>query len=143
MSYGPSPTEAAQTYQRRRIETADPIGLIVSVLELACENLAKARKAMRAGDAAAKGRAIARVSRALALLQSSLDMDQGDIATNLDRLYIYMQQRIVFVHLHNNDDALKEIAGHLAELTAAWRTAAEQNLAQPVQAAQPAQVATR
>ena len=143
MSYGPSPTEAAQTYRQRQIETADPIGLIVCVLEVACENLAKARAAIKAGEPAVKGRCIARVSKALGLLQSSLDMSQGEISKNLDRLYIYMQQRVSFGHLHNDDEALKEVAEHLSEMTAAWRTAAEQQPGVPAPAAQTAVAAAR
>lgn len=143
MSYGPSPTEAAQTYRRRQIETADPIRLIVCVLEVASESLARARAAIAANDPAAKGHAIARVSKAIALLQSSLDMSRGEIAQNLDRLYIYMQQRVSYGHLHNDDEALKEIAEHVSEMTAAWRAAAEQTPAVASEVEQPAQVATR
>ena len=142
MSYSPSPNEAAQTYRRRHIETADPIGLVVCVLELACENMAKARAAMTAGDPATKGRCIDRVSRSISLLQSSLDMSQGEIAQNLDRLYIYMQQRIAFGHLHNDDSVLKEIAEHLSGMAVAWREAAGRKI--EVSAAAPtAQMAAR
>lgn len=124
MSHRTAANEAAQIYRRREIETADPIGLVVCTLDLACENLVKARAAMAAEQPAIKGRHIDRVSRAVALLQSSLDIEQGEVAQNLDRLYIYIQQRIAYGHRHNDDSALGEIAGHLSEMAAAWREAA-------------------
>lgn len=141
MSYNPN--EAAQTYRRRNIETADPIGLIVCVLEVAGESLAKARAAIAAGNPAAKAQFIDRASRSISLLQSCLDMSQGEISQNLDRLYIYMQQRISFGHLHNDDDALKEVAGHVSEMTAAWRQSATRKPQVPAQSTQPVEAAAR
>jgi len=126
MSSNHAASEAARAYRQRDIETADPLGLVVRVLELASQHLARARTALAAGNAAAKGGHIDRVCRAIALLQGSLDMEQAPVADNLDRLYHYMQLRLTAGHLHNDDTALAEVGGHLAELASAWRQAAEQ-----------------
>lgn len=114
--------EAARTYQARDIEVADPLRLVVWVLDLASLHLSRARAALAAGDAAGKGQQISRVSRCIHLLQSNLDMEQGqDVAQNLDRIYTYLQTRLMEGHLRNDDATLGEIAGHLTELGSAWR----------------------
>jgi flagellar protein FliS len=115
-------TRAALTYQKHDIETADPIQLVVRVFELASRHLRLARKALAAGDPAAKGKRIHEASRCLSALQSCLDMERGDeVARNLDLLYGYWQRRLTEGHLHNDDAVLAEVAEHVAEVGAAWR----------------------
>jgi flagellar protein FliS len=90
---------------------------------------------------AAKGIAVQRVLRCLALLQASLDTERGgEVAGNLDRLYAYLQRRLSEGHRRNDDAAFAEIAAHLGELGAAWREAAARRLAT---AASPEVTATR
>jgi flagellar protein FliS len=117
--------QAAMAYQRRDIETADPLSLIVRVLDLAAQHLARARAALAANDLSAKGELIHKTCRCLDTLQASLDMDQGaEVAQNLDRLYGYMQRRLSEGHLQNDDSILGEVANHVGELASAWREVA-------------------
>jgi flagellar protein FliS len=119
-------SQAALAYQKRDIETADPISLVVRVIELASHYTAKARTAIAEGDMSSKAKQVHQVSRCLDALQSSLDMDRGaEVAGNLDRLYGYMQRRLTEGHLSNDDSVLEEIAGHLSELGSAWREVAQ------------------
>ena len=125
VTYGSTASHAAQTYQTRDIETADPLGLVVRVFEEASRNLAQARAALSTKNLAVKGDKIDRVCLCLGLLQNALDMKQGEgVAHNLDRLYTYLQRRLTEGHLQNDDEALGEVAAHLTELSSAWREAA-------------------
>lgn len=134
---------AALNYQTQDIETADPVTLVARVFEIAARNAIGARAALAAGDPRTKAMRIDRVSRCIGLLRGALNMEAGqEVATNLDRLYDYLQRRLTEAHLRNDDEALEEIARHLAELHAAWRQVADAKPAtHAVEAATPEPVA--
>ncbi len=133
---GNSATKAAATYRQQDIQSADPVQLIVHILELGSLHAVHARAAMVSGDLSAKGRSVHQLSRCIALLQDNLDMDRGgEPARNMDRLYAYLLRRLSEGHLRNDQGALSEIAGHLSELGSAWREAAKRRLTQGAGAA--------
>ncbi len=117
--------DAARRYETQEIETADPLRRIVRVYELACLHGRRARAALQRGDAAAKGRAVHRLSRCLGLLREVLDFKRGgEVARQLDRVYEYLQFRLAQAHLRNDAAAFEEILAHLTSLAQAWQEAA-------------------
>jgi flagellar protein FliS len=77
---------------------------------------------MAAGHIAEKGAAI---SKALDIinngLRASLDKKAGgEIAANLDALYIYMTERLLTASLQNKTAMLEEVQILLADLRDAW-----------------------
>lgn len=137
----------ASTYARVGVETgvvaATPHQLIMMLFDGARVALGDALKHMAAGNIAAKGQA---VSKAIAIvengLRASLDKSVGgDIAANLDALYVYMGERMVIGNLNNDAAMLEEVRQLLDELKSAWVAIGQQ--ANPangpaVAAAQPA-----
>jgi flagellar protein FliS len=72
---------------------------------------------------AAKSTQIAKAHRILMGLQSTLDFERGgDVARNLNDLYLYVVRRLVHVHAHNDLEALEEITGMMREIRDAWRS---------------------
>jgi flagellar protein FliS len=88
---------------------------------------------MAAGNIIEKGAAI---SKALDIidngLRASLDKKAGgEIASNLDSLYIYMTERLLTANLQNKTALLDEVQTLLADLRDAWTQIGEK----PVQPA--------
>ncbi len=122
MSYN---NKVSNNYLEQEIRSEDPLALTARVYRMACAEVTRARNALRTDNIAAKGAAVHKASRCLALLQSWLDLDRGgEVAANLDRLYGYFQRRLTEGHLDNNDAAFSEVQGHLEELGSAWQTVA-------------------
>lgn len=54
-------------------------------------------------------------------LRGALDFEQGgEIATNLDMLYDYMNRRLFDADIHQNTEALDEVNSLLKEVKSAW-----------------------
>lgn len=122
MSYN---NKVSNNYLEQEIRSEDPLALTARVYRMACADVTRARNALRAGNMAAKGAAVHRASRCIALLQSWLDLDRGgEVALNLDRLYGYFQRRLTEAHLDNSHEAFAEVQNHLEELGGAWQTVA-------------------
>ena len=106
------------------IQDADPHKLIAMLFEGALAAIAKAKNEILQKDTAAKGKSI---SHAIAIigegLNASLDKNVGgELAPNLSALYDYMVHRLVAANLHNDAEALDEVARLLTELQGAWNS---------------------
>lgn len=72
---------------------------------------------------AAKAAQVAKVHRIVMGLQSTLDFERGgEVARNLNDLYLYVTRRLVHVHAHNDLEALEEITGMMRDIRDAWRS---------------------
>ena len=103
------------------VETATPHRLIQMLMEGALEKMAMAKGHMLQGNIADKG---ANISWAISIIEgmrSSLDMEAGgDIASNLNDLYDYMERRLVEANMRNDVKILDEVIGLLREIKAGW-----------------------
>ncbi len=116
----------ASAYLEQEIMSEGPVARIARVYDMARHEVTRARASLTAGDLASKGRAVTRACRCIALLQSSIDREQGEeVGANLDRLYTYLLARLSEAHVNNDGEKFDEVAGHLAELGAAWRDASK------------------
>ena len=112
--------------------SASPHKLIVMLYDGALAAIKSAASHMAAGNIAEKGAAI---SKALDIinngLRASLDKKAGgEIASNLDSLYVYMTERLLTANLQNKLSLLEEVQALLADLRDAWNQIGEK----PVQA---------
>lgn len=111
-------------YQQVGNETvayADPWQLISMLFNGALDRIAQARHAMQLGQIAVKGERIGKAISILDGLRGSLSYDlDPNFAGNLDALYEYMQHRLLEASLHNDEEALDEVAGLLRELVSGW-----------------------
>jgi flagellar protein FliS len=72
---------------------------------------------------AAKAAQVAKAHRIVMGLQSTLDFERGgEVARNLNDLYLYVIRRLVHVHAHNDLEALEEITGMMRDIRDAWRS---------------------
>ena len=109
-------------YRRTHITTADPLKLVVMCYEGAVKNMKTAREKHLSGEFEAKGKAILKVHDILGLLMQSLDFEKGgEVARNLNDLYIYMQRRITEGDLKRDLKAFDEVISMLEELASAWK----------------------
>ncbi len=102
--------------------SASPHKLIVLLYDGALAAIKSAANHMLAGNIAEKGEAI---GKALDIinngLRASLDKKGGgDIAANLDALYVYMTQRLLTASLQNKSAMLEEVQALLVDLRDAW-----------------------
>ena len=102
--------------------SASPHKLIVLLYDGAITAIKNGATHMAAGNIADKGAAI---SKALDIinngLRASLDKKAGgEIASNLDSLYVYMTERLLMANLQNKVALLDEVQTLLVDLRDAW-----------------------
>ncbi|EEQ09425.1 hypothetical protein ymoll0001_16830 [Yersinia mollaretii ATCC 43969] len=78
---------------------------------------------MSQGDIPGKGTAL---SKAIDIinngLSAGLDVEKGgEMAENLSALYDYMSRRLLHANLHNDEQAINEVAALLENIADAWR----------------------
>lgn len=103
------------------IVDSSPHQLILMLLDGAIEKTAGAIGHMRHGEAAEKGRLIGGSIAIIDSLRTSLDHKVGgELAGNLDRLYDYMNRRLLEANLKNDPTILSEVVSLLKEVRDAW-----------------------
>ena len=65
------------------------------------------------------------LAKAIMIIESGLRMSLnkkagGEIATNLDALYMYMSNRLTIANIRNEPEVIAEVIGLLADLKGAW-----------------------
>jgi flagellar protein FliS len=108
--------------------SASPHKLIVLLYDGALTAIKSAASHMAAGNIVEKG---ASVSKAIDIinngLRASLDKKAGgEIASNLDALYVYMTERLLMASLQNKTALLDEVQTLLADLRDAWAQIGQQ-----------------
>lgn len=100
---------------------ASPHKLILMLFDGALERIAQAKGAMQYRNISLKGDRISSAIAVVGGLRESLDLEQGgDIAHNLDALYIYIQKIMRNAHSKDDSSLLDEAAKLLNELRDAW-----------------------
>ncbi len=124
--YRPATPSAVRAYANVGLETgvaaADPHGLVLMLYDGVIRCALRARQAMQAGDAAARGAA---VTKALQILDEGLcvSLDErsgGEIAARLSLLYRYIAMRLLAANVRNDEAALEEALRLLRVLRDAW-----------------------
>jgi len=103
------------------VESANPHRLIQMLMEGALGKIAAAKGNMERGEIQAKGDQIGSAISILEGLKSSLDKEKGgEIAQNLEDLYLYMERRLIEAHTANDTAILDEVADLLRHIKEAW-----------------------
>jgi flagellar protein FliS len=99
-----------------------PIELILLVYDRIADQLRAAEVAIAADRRADLGEAIRQATDLISQgLLSALDYDRGgEIAINLARLYDYSLRRLLHANLRRDVEAVREVAGLLADLREGW-----------------------
>jgi len=110
-----------QTRAEGRVEGADPHQLIAMLLDGAIERIAQARVHLHRGDVPAKGAVVTKAVAIVGELRASLNHEAGgSVAQRLDSLYDYVNRRLLFAQLNNDDEALAECARLLEPVRDGW-----------------------
>ncbi|MBT1120874.1 flagellar export chaperone FliS [Stutzerimonas nitrititolerans] len=100
---------------------ATPHRLIQMLMEGGLTRLAQAKGAMERNDVALKGTLIGKTIDIVGGLRQGLNLEAGgEVAANLDSLYIYMTTRLVEANRKNDPAILDEVAGLLREIKFGW-----------------------
>lgn len=100
---------------------ADPHRLIQMLMEGALTRMSQAKGMIDEKDYEGKARLLGRVMEIIATLQSSLDHEKGgDISANLDRLYDYMNRRLLEASSANDTGMIDEVMSLLLEIKSGW-----------------------
>jgi flagellar protein FliS len=103
------------------VEDASPHKLILMLLTGAQERIATAKTHMINRNIAAKGETIGTAMNIIVGLRASLDHKKGgEISSNLDALYEYMEKQLFIANLKNDPLKLDEVSNLLKEITSAW-----------------------
>ncbi|MBC53689.1 MAG: flagellar export chaperone FliS [Gammaproteobacteria bacterium] len=104
------------------VEGANPHQLILMLMNGALERLAQARGAIERREIALKGAMISKATTIIGGLQGSLDRNQApDYVDNLERLYEYMQRRLLEANLKNDVTIVDEVAELMKTLRSSWQ----------------------
>jgi len=111
-----------QRYRQIQIETASPIGLIIMLYEGAIRYINLAKKELEEKDFESANKSMQHAQAIINELNYDLDMEAGEIATNLRNLYSYVNRTLIQANVRKdgrNLDALVKILGSLRD---AWTT---------------------
>jgi flagellar protein FliS len=104
------------------VEGANPHQLILMLMNGALERLAQARGAIERREIALKGAMISKATTIIGGLQGSLDRNQApDYVDNLERLYEYMQRRLLEANLKNDVSIVDEVTDLMKTLRSTWQ----------------------
>ncbi len=104
------------------VEVASPHRLIDMLYEGALERIVQAKGAMQYKQTELKGKKINNAISIVGGLRENLNKDEGgDIAENLDALYVYIQTILAKAHTENDESLLEEATNLLLELRLAWK----------------------
>jgi flagellar protein FliS len=121
----------SQNAVRTGIESASPHRLIQMLLEGALGKIAAAKGYMERREIQSKGEQIGSAISIIEGLKASLDHDKGgEIARNLEDLYMYMERRLIEANRDNDTSLLDEVSDLLKQIKEAWDAIAEQAASQ-------------
>jgi flagellar secretion chaperone FliS len=108
------------SYRKIATETADPMELVIMLYRGAIGFLNTAEQALLASEISAAHTALVRSQEIVAELMGTLNLDAGDVARNLHRLYDFMQQRLIEANIRKDVAITREIREMMTELLITW-----------------------
>ncbi len=118
---------AAQTYQAyesMNVRTADRGELVVMLYQGAIKFLGRAAQAIEDGQIQEAHNNIVRGQDILAELMGSLNLETGELAYNLFRIYEFMHYRLVQANLRKDVEPVNDVLQLLRDLLPAWQQVA-------------------
>lgn len=123
----------ASAYRQVQVESSEsPLELVVMLYDGALASLSQARDALSRHDLVAKGRSMSKAMSIVGHLQSTLNMDVGgEVAQELDRLYLYIIERLLDANMKGAVEPIDESIKLLTTLRDAWSQIATTPASQP------------
>lgn len=112
-------------YRESAVLSATPETLIVMLYDGARRFLYQAGVAMGAGQIELTNRKLIRAENILQHLRDALDFEQGEIAHNLESIYVFCLRQIRQSRFERNPAVLEHVSSLLGELREAFATIAQ------------------
>ena len=110
-----------QAYKETQITTTDPGTVLLLLYQGAIDALNRAAGFMAAGNMADKGKQILKANDIINQFIASLDFEVGgELAQNLEGLYRFMLEQILFANAHNEAKPLTTVVSLLTTLKSGW-----------------------
>ena len=114
-------SRAAQHYMQTQVRSSSPLELVVLLYDGALRSSAAAIEAMERRDIRARRDAVSRTLAIIGELQGSLDTNKGgDVAAELDRLYLWMTDALVQATVQQDAAPIRDVRRVLETLRDAW-----------------------
>ena len=124
-------------YRQIETETADGLDLVIMLYRGAIRMLGQAEDGIREGAKTEAHNWLVRVQDIVNELSLTLNLDAGEVAVNLRRLYDYMLERLVEANILKDLEPVREVKALLTDLLDAWldaRTGLQTGDAAPIAA---------
>jgi flagellar protein FliS len=113
-----------KAYREAQIRTADPGTILLMLYQGAIDSLKRAKTSLEAGDMAEKGKNILRAYDIVTEFRLTLDFEVGgELARNLESLYLYMQEQMTIANVKNDPKPLDTVVSLLCTLKQGWEEA--------------------
>ncbi len=113
---------ALNAYTQSKTAVASPVDLVIMLYDGAIDYLDKAATAVNMKETKEKIKYIDKTVAIIDELLKSLNLEAGgEIAVNLQDLYIYMMRELTMANLQNDAGKIKHVESLLRELVSAWR----------------------
>ena len=101
---------------------ADKGMLLLLLYDKAITCMDESLELMDAGDMIGKGESLLRAQEIVLQLSDALDKCAGDVAVNLERLYLYIYRRLIRGNVRLDREAIVEARHLMTRLYQAWQT---------------------
>jgi flagellar protein FliS len=119
-------TNPYKQYQKTQVVTASREKILLMLYEGAIRFTKQARLAMNEKKIADKGKAISRATAIISELMATLDFKVGgQLAQDLENLYIFMIDKLIEANVHNKVECLDDVERLLNTLYSAWKDVIE------------------
>lgn len=116
-----NPRLQIQQYSRTMVQTSHPEAIVRMLVDAALGHVIDAQQSMRDGDLKRKGPSLTRANDIVLELMSCLDFQRGgEIAIALERLYVFLVQRLTDANVAGDPDLLDVAIKILRDLSLAW-----------------------
>ena len=117
----------ANQYKQTSVKTANRGQILIMLYEAAIKHVKKASECIDRKDISGKGQSIIKVHDIINELNNTLDFEVGgQIAKDLERLYMFMTDQLVKANLENKKEPLQQVQNLLETLLEGWRVAVDQ-----------------
>lgn len=114
--------KAFNAYKANSVTTQTPGQLIVMLYEGAIKFLRETCDALEKNDFVKKGEKMGKALDIITELNAVLDMEAGgEIALNLRKLYLFMQEHLTMAGIQKDTKAIKDVIGILEKLNSGWK----------------------
>lgn len=107
-------------YNNSKILTASPAELTLMLYEGAIKFCNIAIMGIEQGDIQKAHNNIVKVQKIVEEFRATLDM-KYEVARDFDRVYVYLQKRLVDANMKKDKEIVEEVAGHLREMRNTWK----------------------